>query len=225
MRATPIGQKVYSAEIIIRALEYFCTSRTLYSKLRQDYALPSIRTLTRITSKVGKLDEGHFLKKVFQNMNERQKLCIVIFDEIYVKMALLFHGGSVFGKAIDNPSKLAKSVLGIMVVCLYGGPKFLVKMLPVANLNAEFVHEINQTKKAIVSASGDKVMVCDNNRVNQRYFKMFVTVPNKPWLTENGLFLLFDFVHLIKSLRNNWLTEKTKAILFYENGVAKIAKW
>ena len=58
MRATPIGQKVYSAEIIIRAFEYFCTSRTLYSKLRQDYALPSIRTLTRITSKVGKLDEG-----------------------------------------------------------------------------------------------------------------------------------------------------------------------
>ena len=57
MRATPIEQKVYSAEIIIRAFEYFCTSRTLYSKLRQDYALPSIRTLTRITSKVGKLDE------------------------------------------------------------------------------------------------------------------------------------------------------------------------
>ena len=57
MRATPIGQKVYSVEIIIRAFEYFCTSRTLHSKLRPDYALPSIRTLTRITSKVGKLDE------------------------------------------------------------------------------------------------------------------------------------------------------------------------
>ena len=48
-----------------------------------------------------------------------------------------------------------------MVVCLLGGLKFLLKMLPVANLNAEFVHdEIDQTKKAIVSASGDvKVMV------------------------------------------------------------------
>ena len=105
--------------------------------------------------------------KVFQNINERQKLCIVIFDEIYVKMAMLFRGGSVFGKAIHNPSKLAQSVLGITMVCLYGGAKFLVKMLPVANLNSEFVHdEINQTKKAIVSASGDvKVMVCDNNRV------------------------------------------------------------
>ena len=67
MRATTIGQNVYSAEIIIQAFDYFCTSHTLYSKLRQDYALPSIRILTRITSKVGKFDEGHFLKNVFQN--------------------------------------------------------------------------------------------------------------------------------------------------------------
>ena len=63
MRATPIGKKIYSSEIIIRAFEYFCTSRTLYSKLRHDYALPSIRTLTRTTSNVGKLDEAQFLKK------------------------------------------------------------------------------------------------------------------------------------------------------------------
>ena len=47
-----------------------------------------------------------------------------------------------------------------------------------------------------MSFSEVKVLVCDNNSVNQRYFKMFVTVPNKPWLTENGLFLLSDFVHL-----------------------------
>ena len=66
---------------------------------------------------------------------------------------------------------------------------------------------------------------CDDNRVNQRYFKTFVAVPNQTWLTENGLFLLFDFVHLVKSFQNNWLTEKTKEIVFYENGVAKIAKW
>ena len=32
-------------------------------------------------------------------------------------------------------------------------------------------------------------------------------------------------MHLIKSFRNNWLTEKTKEMLFYDNGVAKIAKW
>ena len=87
----------------------------------------------------------------------------------------------------------------------YGGPKFLVNMLSVANLNAEFVqHEINQTKEAIIAANGEvKVLVCDDNRDNQRYFKMFATVTNKPWLTENGLFLLFDFVHLVKRFPNN----------------------
>ena len=227
MHVTPIGRKFFSPGIIIRAFEYFCTSRTLYNKLRQDYALPSTRTLTRITSKVGKLEEGRFLKKVFENTTENQKLCIVMFDEIYVKMAMLFHGGTVFGKAVDEPTKLAKTVLGIMVVCLYGGPRFLSKMLPVANLNADFVKtEIGETIENIIAANGEvKVLICDGNRVNQRYFKMFATISSKPWLSESGLFLLFDFVHLIKSLRNNWLTDKTKEVIFYDNGVPKIAKW
>ena len=37
MRAAPIGTKIYSTETIVRAFEYFCTSRALYSKLRNDF--------------------------------------------------------------------------------------------------------------------------------------------------------------------------------------------
>lgn len=59
-RATPIAKKVYSPAVIVRAFEYYCTSRSLYSKLRHDYNLPSIRTLQRLTSKVGKLNETGF---------------------------------------------------------------------------------------------------------------------------------------------------------------------
>ena len=33
MRAVPIGTKMYSTDVIVRAFEYFCTSRSLYSKL------------------------------------------------------------------------------------------------------------------------------------------------------------------------------------------------
>ena len=101
-------------------------------------------------------------------------------------------------------------------------------MLPVANLNAEFVqHEINQTKEAIIAANEEvKVLVCDDNRVNQIYFKMFVTVTNKPWrLTGKWVFSVIRFCTFVKCFRNNWLTEKTKEIVFYENGVAEIAKW
>lgn len=36
---------------------------------------------------------------------------------------------------------------------------------------------------------------------------------------------MFDFVHLLKNIRNCWLTEKTGELMFYDNGVEKIAKW
>ena len=62
-------------------------------------------------------------------------------DEVYVKSTLSYHGGKVFGRAQNNPNKLARTVLGIMIKCLFGGPEFLAKMIPVCDLNAEFQYE------------------------------------------------------------------------------------
>ena len=141
---------------------------------------------------------------------------------------MYFYGGTVFGKAVNNPSVLNSIIIGIMISCQYGGPTFVSKMSPVANLTAEFLRvEILKTTESITSAGAQtKVLVCDNNRVNQNFFRDFPKVPKKPWLTKDGVFLLFDFVHLIKSLRNNWITEKTKELIFYdESGNQKTAKW
>ena len=64
MSAKTFGTKINGPEIIIRAFEYFATSRSLYNRLRVDYQLPSVSTLTRITSKVSKLSETTFLHGV-----------------------------------------------------------------------------------------------------------------------------------------------------------------
>ena len=50
MSYKPVGKPVYSHEIIVRTFDYFAT-RSLYNKLSLDYKLPSVETLTRITSK------------------------------------------------------------------------------------------------------------------------------------------------------------------------------
>ena len=223
-----VGKPLYSQDMIVRAFEYFCTSRSLYQRLRHDYQLPSVQTLTRITSKVSKLSESKFLDKVFNLLPEDQKLCVLLHDEVYVKKAMLYHGGSLFGKAVNNPSLLASTVLGIMAVCLHGGPAFLTKMLPVASLKAEFIREQIDATKDIITSSGGAVtaVVCDNNRVNQNFVKSHDTVSGKPWLTTDGVFLLFDYVHIIKSIRNNWLTEKTGELQFVDHGgVTRVAKW
>ena len=41
----------------------------------------------------------------------------------------------------------------------------------------------------------------------------------------NGQYLLFDFVHLLKNIRNLWLTEKTGELVYDNNGVQRTAKW
>ena len=70
-----------------------------------------------------------------------------------------------------------------------------------------------------------KAIVCDRNRINQSFFRMCKTVPDKPWLAVDGKYLLFDFVHLLENIRNLWLTEKTGEIKFFDCGIARIAKW
>ena len=142
MGLTYVGENKYSDETIIRAFEYFALSRSAYNRLREEFELSSVRTITRITSRVNKLDDNLYIQKVFQNLNDvRQKTCILLLDEVYVKAMLQYHGGILFGKTVNYPSKLANTVLNFMVITLFGGPKFLCKMLPVCNLSANFVFE------------------------------------------------------------------------------------
>ena len=42
---------------------------------------------------------------------------------------LLYHGKQLFGKPGDNPSLIAQTVLGITLICLNGGLKFLKKLI------------------------------------------------------------------------------------------------
>ncbi|XP_066911172.1 uncharacterized protein [Clytia hemisphaerica] len=227
MKPPQVGKKLYSPQVLMRAFGYFSQSRSLYSRLRSDFKLPSIKTLTNISSKVNNTSDRTFINEIIKAMKPDQRKCIVMADEVYVKQCLLYHGGTVFGQAENNPSSLATSVLGIMVKCLFGGPTFLFKMIPVKAMTAAFLFDqIQQTIALLRGAGADiKSIIVDGNRTNQNFFKQFDTVTDKPWLTTDGIFLLFDFVHLIKSIRNNWLTEKTGQLTFKEDDDTFVAKW
>ena len=220
-----IGDKKYKPDMIIRAFEYFATSRSLYNRLRQDFELPDVTTLTRLTSKVDNCGDTDFLRNVFDAIDDKQRSCILLIDEVYVKPALMYHGGSVFGKAVNKPNELANTVLSFFIVSGFGGPKFLFRMLPVHKLDTSFLREQTDNIIRSVNEVGGNIVaiVCDNNRVNQSFFKSFECV--RPWLTTGGIFLLFDFVHILKSIRNNWITEKTKELEFYDGECLKVARW
>ena len=59
-----VGEKTYPAAFLVMAFCFFATSRALYNRLREDYVLPSVSTLTNLTSKVSKITEGSLISKV-----------------------------------------------------------------------------------------------------------------------------------------------------------------
>ena len=52
MRLTYVEEKKYKTEIVILALGHFALFRNAYGRMREDFELPSITSLTRLTSKV-----------------------------------------------------------------------------------------------------------------------------------------------------------------------------
>ena len=65
----------------------------------------------------------------------------------------------------------------------------------------------------------------DGNRTNQAFFKKFKTQENKLWTSEESTFLLHDYVHLLKSFRNLWLTERNGELEFVLNDEILVARW
>ena len=54
---------------------------------------------------------------------------------------MLYIGGQMFGRSANDPNGLAKTVLGIIVSCMFGAPNFLSKFLPTSRLNALFLQD------------------------------------------------------------------------------------
>ena len=71
--APTVGKRMYSQELIVRAFEYSTTSRSLYNRLRIDYQLPSIKTLTRITSEASASNETCFMRSVLKHRQRKPK--------------------------------------------------------------------------------------------------------------------------------------------------------
>ena len=66
--------------------------------MRSDFQFPSIRTLIRITQSFSKQSDLRFLTNILQSPEEKQKICILLHDEICIKKMLQYHGGEIFGK-------------------------------------------------------------------------------------------------------------------------------
>ena len=121
--------------------------------MRKDYKLPSVRVLQNLTPKVNNLSDKKFIVEI--DISDEQKECVLMVEEVYVKKFRSHHGGKLFGRATNRRSKLANAVLGIMIKCLHDGLEFLVKIIPVRRMKANFLYEqVREILKLIKGAGG-----------------------------------------------------------------------
>lgn len=100
-----------------------------------------------------------------------------------------------------------------MMSSVFSKNKDVIAMFPVKNLNASQLHDLTLKVLEVVFNTGYTALtvISDNNRVNRNMYQKLCGGSLKPSIlnpfSQTILFLLFDTVHLLKSIRNNWLNQ------------------
>ena len=114
----------------------------------------------------------------------------------------------------NNPTK---SVFAIMASSLHKKWSSIIRLLPISKTSAQELFPIIRKVICDIELLGISVQVIctDNNPLNVHLFKLFSPdgktlqscVPH-PADATRPLVLMFDFVHILKSIRNNWINLK-----------------
>lgn len=158
------------------------------------------------------------LQKTFRKINEKQKNVFLIIDEVKIRPSVSFSGGVLSGMAKNDENSKATSMLCVMMKCLHGGPSLMVSVTPVNRLTGMYQFNIVKEVAAAVEKAGGVVIgsITDNHKLNQHYCKQFTLLSEctavHPFDTERVWYLLFDTVHILKCIRNNWITEKCQRL-------------
>ena len=178
-------------------------------------SLPHAHTLEKLYSSSGlENDFCAYLSQVTSSFRHQEKNVIVQMDEIHVKSDISYKGGKVYGPNI-SPENPTRTVFTIMVSSLFKKWSCVSRLIPCASITAEYLFPIIKSCILDIESCGLKIqIICtDNYPLNVNIFKLFsptkkleTNVPH-PSDNERTLFLTFDFVHILKSIRNNWLNQ------------------
>lgn len=201
-----------------------------YDCLREVLVLPAT---SKMRSLKGGVTTDILIKKTLEHANiPQQRICILLIDEVKVRSRLIFTGHVIHGYAEDIPNKKARSVLCIMMRCLHGGRSCMVSMTPLHTLTAKFQKTKFDEAINLVHSYGGHVigLITDGLRGNQLFMQMLNgyndTVPwvvPHPLVSNSPLFIINDSVHILKNIRNNWVTEKNKFLSL--DGGETVGKW
>lgn len=225
----PEGRR-FDRNLYVLAAEVHSISPAAYKMLRKSgsVVLPRVELLKKLLSNTLH-DEN--LEQLFQKLRPEQRLVNILFDEVKLTETLRYSGGRVVGYSQNNSCNtdvLATHALVIEVVCHYGGPKYILRIHPVAKLNSDQLKEILLEALVAVRNAGGTIIscVCDNCNTNVAVYGK-LGGPGKAFIKaiNSHVFLVYDYVHSFKNVRNNWITVHDKELAFTKDGETYVARW
>ena len=158
------------------------------------------------------------LEQLFQKLKPQQRIVNILFVKVKLTETFRYSGGRVVGFAQNgscDSEVLATHALVIEVVCHFGGPKYILRIYPVAKLDSDQLKEVLLKALAAVTNADGNIISCvgDNCKTNVAVHgklggrdKAFINAIN------SHIFLVFDYVHSFKNVRNNWITVPDKEL-------------
>ena len=215
-------QPRYSSDVLLLAFQIHAYSVKAYMFLRNSLLkLPHPSYLRKISSAYsvvsGVKEEQHFkfLKKKCELAHPKERLVVLMLDEIYISSQISYKCGELQGLAENCDLEEASTVQVFMISSLLSDSKDVAAIVPVKNMNGAFLYDITKSVLGMLFRAGYYVvcLVADNNKVNGAAFTEFCggslkpSIPH-PFNSGKRLYFLFDSVHLMKCVRNNWLSQK-----------------
>ena len=143
-------------------------------------------------------------------------------DEIHIKSKVVYDNGKVRGYAENKSLKEANGMQCFMLSSLFSDNRDVVSIVPVLQMNAEYLCDLLKQVIINVSTAGYRIIavISDNNVVNRNSFKKLADSDSlvpfiyNPVHRDQKIFILFDSVHILKCIRNNWINQKNSRQTF-----------
>ena len=214
----PKNRRRYNIITQIMAVKTHLISPACYKYLQSlnCISLPHVHTLDKLYASFGL--ENYFctyLRHATSCFSPEERNVIVQMDEIHVRSDISYKGGKIYGPNL-TPDDPTRTVFAIRVSSLHKKWSCISRLLPCASISAEKIFPIIKSCIKDIEHCGLKVQVIstDNYPLNVNLFKLFSsnekleTNVSHPFDSNRILFLTFDFVHILKSIPNNWLNQK-----------------
>lgn len=219
------GRISYSPQFLVFSSLFYSISPGAYRFMRnsQNLILPSMSTIRRITlmqtlsPAVEQQDENflHYIKRKVPFLGSAEKFVSLLIDEIHLKPYFDYKGGNVVGTDARTLAP-ATSAYAFMLSGVFSKFKDVAHILPASKMTGEILFTYVRMIILELEKIGFTVIavITDNNSINKKTMSQFSDPPclrtayQHPSDASRPLFFLFDSVHILKCVRNNWLNQK-----------------